>query len=229
MSPLPKSLHVFWFNSYSRCNNRQDSDVRRPCQIRMRKLIPSCTSTTPYPKDANRRYRACSLVSARHDYANSLLYGVTAKNITKLQMVQNLARVVTGLQRRDHITSALKRLNWLPIKSHIDFKIATLTFKDRSTNQPAYLESLISSYHPGRSLRSADYNCLTVPHITTSASAKAFSTAAPLIWNDLSNYIITSPSFDSFRQKLKAHLFAIAFGQARYIPRLWFSRKTLTI
>ena len=45
---------------------------------------------------------ACSLVNARLDYANSVLFGVTSKNILMLQMVQNtLAHVVTGLRLRD--------------------------------------------------------------------------------------------------------------------------------
>ena len=104
----------------------------------------------------------------------------------KLQMVQHtLARVVTCLQRRDHITRTLKRLHWLRTKFRIDFKIASLTFKGRSTNQPAYLASLVSSYQPGRSLRSADHNRLTVPRVITAAEARAFSAADPLIWNNL--------------------------------------------
>ena len=55
---------------------------------------------------------AYSLVNARFDYANSLLFGVTSKNILKLQMVQNtLVLVIIGLQRRDHITPTLKQLH----------------------------------------------------------------------------------------------------------------------
>ena len=155
---------------------------------------------------------ACSLANARMDYANSVQFGVTSKNILKLEMVQNtLARVVTGLQRRDQITSKLRRLHWLPIQSHIDFKIASLTFKVRLTNQPAYLVSLISLYHPGRPLRSADHNLLTVPYVRTAAGARAFSAAASLIWNNLPYDITTSPSFDSFRRNLKTYLFTIAF------------------
>ena len=89
---------------------------------------------------------ACSLVNARLDYANSVLFGVISKNILKLQMMQNtLTRVVTGLQCRDHMMSTTKRLHWLPIKSRTDFKIASLTFKVRSANQAVYLASLISS------------------------------------------------------------------------------------
>jgi len=39
----------------------------------------------------------CVLVSSRLDYANSVLYGTTKKNISKLQKAQNLlARLVTS-------------------------------------------------------------------------------------------------------------------------------------
>jgi len=39
---------------------------------------------------------ACALVGSRVDYANSVLFGATQKNISKLQKAQNLlARVVT--------------------------------------------------------------------------------------------------------------------------------------
>ena len=55
---------------------------------------------------------ACLLVNARLHYANSVQFGVTSKNILKLQMVQNtLARVVTGLQHHKHITPTFKRLH----------------------------------------------------------------------------------------------------------------------
>ena len=40
---------------------------------------------------------ACSFVTSRLDYANSVLYGISAKNIHRLQRMQNtLARVVLG-------------------------------------------------------------------------------------------------------------------------------------
>ena len=49
---------------------------------------------------------ACSIVSTRLDYCNSLLFGTSVKNIQRLQRVQNtLARVVAGTRRRDHRTT----------------------------------------------------------------------------------------------------------------------------
>ena len=94
---------------------------------------------------------ACAVVSARLDYCNDLLVGMSEANLDKLQRVQNeLARVVTGLHRRDHITPALIEPHWIPVRARITFKVATLVYKLRETRQPSYLSELISDYVPAR-------------------------------------------------------------------------------
>ena len=71
---------------------------------------------------------ACSIVSTRLDYCNSLLYGTSVRNVQRLQRIQNsLARVVSGIKRRDHIRPVLKDLHWLPVAQRIDYKVALLT------------------------------------------------------------------------------------------------------
>jgi len=53
---------------------------------------------------------ACSFVTSRLDYANSVLYGISAKNIHRLQRIQNaLARVVLGssVSKFSHSTDML--------------------------------------------------------------------------------------------------------------------------
>ena len=47
----------------------------------------------------------------------STVWGNTTKgNIKKLQSIQNLAvRIITGIKKYDHVTPALKQLNWLPV------------------------------------------------------------------------------------------------------------------
>ena len=80
--------------------------------------------------DETARTVACSMVSARLDYCNSILYGTSAGNLGKLQRVINtLARVVSGTRKRDHITPILVELHWLPIASRIRFKVALQTYK----------------------------------------------------------------------------------------------------
>jgi hypothetical protein len=85
---------------------------------------------------------ACSIVSTRLDYCNSLLYGTSVRNVQRLQRIQNsLARVVSGTRRRDHIRPVLKDLHWLPVTQRIDYKIALITRKVLSNGQPSYLHS----------------------------------------------------------------------------------------
>jgi len=53
-----------------------------------------------------------SLVITRIDYCNAVLAGLPASSLAPLQRVQNAAaRLVLGLDRRAHITPALKRLH----------------------------------------------------------------------------------------------------------------------
>ena len=85
-----------------------------------------------------------ALIQSRLDYSNSVLYGTSVSNLHKLQMVQNaLARIITRSPRSVPTSQLLSNLHWLPIHKQINFKVATLTYKVLSTQQPAYLYNLI--------------------------------------------------------------------------------------
>ena len=88
---------------------------------------------------------ACIIVSTRMDYCNSLLYGAADKHLKKLQRTQNkLARTVLNVCIHDHHTGDLLReLHWLPIRSRIVFKVATLCRRALSDGKPTYLASMV--------------------------------------------------------------------------------------
>ena len=77
---------------------------------------------------------------------------MSAANFAKLQRVQNtLARVLQRRSEHDHITPALIQLHWLPIQQRVTYKLATITFKTLSSDEPSYLRILYRAY----------FNCLT--------------------------------------------------------------------
>jgi len=158
---------------------------------------------------------ATALVSSRLDYANSILYGIPAKHISRLQRTQNtLARVVTGTGSTDSSSSTLKRLHWLPIDARIKFKIATLTFKALNTGNPPYLASLLYRHNPCRALRSASANVLSVARSNLSFGSRAFRIAAPTVWNSLPPHVRSCTTLTTFRKHLKSHLFQSSFPTA---------------
>ena len=79
---------------------------------------------------------AC-IVDTRLDYCNALLHDATEKSLIELQIVQNkLARVVCNLTtHQQHIIDLLRSLHWLPIRSRITFKVATLYYNAYRFNQ----------------------------------------------------------------------------------------------
>ena len=155
---------------------------------------------------------ANSLVSSKLDYCNSLYFGISTKNLSKLQRIQNsLARAITFTSKRQHISPVLKDLHWLPVKERIDFKICLLTYKSLKNHQPVYLHETLSIPSHSIFTRSSQSRALS-KHVThTNAGSRAFSVAAPKLWNLLPPSIRTAPSIPTFRSRLKTHLFRQAY------------------
>ena len=178
--------------------------------------IRSISRIRKYMSQSNLKLIVNAYVISRIDYSNSILYGIPMIEHEKLQRVQNIAaRLITGSNRRDHITPVLKNLHWLPVRSRITFKILLLTFKILNGHSLSYLTSLISSYKLARSLRSSDHLLLQVPNIKTATyGQRTFSYCAPTLWNSLPKSLKTSETVTVtiFKKKLKTFLFCDYFN-----------------
>ena len=155
---------------------------------------------------------ACSLVSSRLDYANSVFVGLSDLELTRLQRIQNsLARVVLRVPLRTSSSVLLHQLHWLPVAFRIKFKLACLTYKALSTSTPPYLQSLLTPYTPPRCLRSSSTGLLAEPRCRTVMGSRAFHASAPKEWNRLPLSLRSSNSLPSFKKRLKTHYFSLAF------------------
>ena len=150
---------------------------------------------------------ATALVSSRLDYCNSLLYNTANKDIARLQRVQNcLARVVSRSPRFSSSVPLLKSMHY-----RIIFKICTVSYQALASNQPTYLNSMLTPARNSRELRSTSSNPLYIPRVKTKAGTRAFSVAAPTLWNSLPVSVKSKGNIVSFRRRLKTYLFNAAY------------------
>ena len=153
-----------------------------------------------------------SLISSCLDYCNSLINNIAKQDLSKLQRVHNcLARVVLRAPRFSPSLPLLKQLHWLPVNYRIKFKLSTLTYRALAIHQPHYLTSLLHFSNVPRQLRSSTSQQLSIPRTKLNLGKRAFSVAAPIIWNELPSTLKSCESLASFRKSLQMYLFKLLF------------------
>ena len=156
-----------------------------------------------------------AFILSRLDYCNAILIGLPASTLAPLQRVMHAAaRLVCDLKPRDHVTSSLRALHWLPVKQRIEFKLCLLVHLAVNGRAPSYLQDLItpSASVPGRaSLRSASNHDLVVQSSHLKLGDRTFSVAGPRAWNRLPIELKTVTDTALFKRKLKTYLFTAAY------------------
>jgi len=89
----------------------------------------------------------------------------------------------------------LRELHWLPIQHRIEYKVAVLTFKSRSSaTAPTYFSRHIKARVSERTIRSSAVPLLDKPFTRSDFARRAFRCSAPTVWNSLPETIISVDS-----------------------------------
>ena len=154
-----------------------------------------------------------AFISSRLDFCNSVLYGVSAYLLDRLQSILNAAaRLILKVSKFDHISDAMRNeMHWLPIAQRINFKICLLVRNCLAGTGPMYLSefcNLVSSEAGRRHLRSAARSDLVEPRYRLERyGRRGFSVAGPHLWNllppDIRNF---ETGLDTFKKRLKTFL-----------------------
>ena len=157
--------------------------------------------------------RACeqllhALISSRLDFCNAILFGLTKRQLDRLQSLQNSsARLLTFTPRMSSITPVLHSLHWLPVRKRIHFKLMLLVYRALNGISPQYIKDSLHPYNPTRTLRSGGHNLLQIPRTCRSWGDNAFSHAGAQLWNKLPSSLRCIPTYSTFKDNLKTYLF----------------------
>jgi len=142
-----------------------------------------------------------ALVLSKLDYANSLYFGITAHQLSKLQMVQNsAARLIFSRKRRESIHDAISNVHWLRVRERIYFKIIIIMFKCIIGLAPKYLDNLLT-------ISLSHHVLFCEPRVNSSFGDRAFFKCGPKLWNSLPTTIRNIRNLSTFKSSLKYFLF----------------------
>ena len=155
------------------------------------------------------------LVLSRLDYGNATLAGLPGHQLNRLQSVMNAAeRLVCSARNYEHISLLLCDLQWLWVPEWTEFKLSMLVFRCLHGTALPYLVSelrRVADVDTRKRLRPTSMSALVTPSsCRTTIGDRAFL-AALCIWNTLPSSITASGTLNTFKRRLKMHLFVPSF------------------
>ena len=143
-----------------------------------------------------------SFVFSKLYYCSTVWSNTSKHNINKLQLVQNFAaRVVLGLKKFDHISQAIKSLNWLPVNDRIYLNDAVMMYKCINKLVADYLieKFTLRSQTHTRNTRQCDQ--LNIPRCRLTTGQRSFTYRGAKFWNNLRDNVKSSDSVNVSRKK----------------------------
>jgi hypothetical protein len=131
------SYNYIWLNFiiYKHISNLTSSCIRKLCKLNRVKDsfdVKTCNQLS-----------RCWWLTNWHKYGSTIWSNASAKNIKKLQTVQNFAaRIITKVTKFDHITDitpSLQEVNWLPIELLLLYRDTIMAYKCLNNLTPSYL------------------------------------------------------------------------------------------
>ena len=142
-----------------------------------------------------------SVISSKLDYCNVILFGLNSRLIENLQKVQNAAaRLIFKLPKRSSVRDEIRRLHWLRVEQRFVYKILLTVYKRFYCTCPDFLYSLLE-------ISDSETKSLECTYYNTKHGRRAFRYTAPRLWNKLPLKMRKVESLDTFKKKLKTHLF----------------------
>ena len=154
-----------------------------------------------------------SFIVSRVDYCNSVLAGLPACQLERIQSVLNsAARIIYGRTPSDHVTDLLRdNLHWLRVPQRITYKLCLLTYKSLLNLMPDYISEFCIRVADSR-LRSSSRGLLQVPRSNTMFGERSFAVSGPTAWNSLPDHVKHASSLEGFKSRLKTYLFKQSYN-----------------
>ena len=152
----------------------------------------------------------------RLDYNISTFSGLSSSQVHRLQSILNASvRLFFRVSRFTSVTPLLQKLDWLPIKNRVLYRLAILVFLCRQNRAPSYLtEDLSDAATNARrpNMRSSYNRRVTQPRTRhPTLGGRSFTAAASRCWNSLSTSVRFIDNLCVFKKQLKAHLLEMSF------------------
>ena len=118
--------------------------------------------------------------------------------------MQNFAcRVISGVGKFDHITPALRELNWLPVKKLLLERETVMAYKCLNGLAPDYLVDKFIKRSDIHDRSTRNHDLLDIPLYRTAAGQRTFNYRGAKIWNDLDDKLKNITSITIFKKELR--------------------------